>query len=433
MIEIDDKHKQVLQYAVHAYYENYLEMKKDKLEELEAIEKSLSEMRVILASLGYLEKLPSEDTISPKETTLVQQSGGNDSKRQKIEQIPPGIPKKSKKEQNQAGIPDNVVLRPDDLKLPAFEYDKAKMNSYKTIFFQELPDGRVVIEYSNAHYYTTKEAVMKIPCHPFPVKYFSKENGWSSTVEQAFKNYRKYLAEQEQDKPVIDLSDQAEQESIIEAQVETQVQEVETAPQPPVETQRVHHSKQIPISDALDMVSEMSDQGMLVSEMALRLNVTEETVNRYLKMIETKKRRHGKKSGGQTEPEPKNPAPCITKEGITEESGAQETESGKRDKEMDKPRLEFFKEDSGFDYASVNPQYIGVSTIYRSKNGKLVVKHQGKNTMGELLLTRDCDIEKLMNYDEKEVDWVIRSLSAEKRNILRGYLRDLKALNMVAQ
>jgi hypothetical protein len=98
-----------------------------------------------------------------------------------------------------------------------------------------------------------------------------------------------------------------------------------------------------------------------------------------------------------------------------------------------KPKLEFFKEDSGFDYASVNPQYIGGSTVYRSKAGKLVVKYQGKNTQGELLLTRVQDIEKLMDYNKKDVDWAIRGLSAEKRNVLRGYLRDLKALDRVAQ
>lgn len=48
-MEIDNKHKQVLQWAVQAYYEDYLEMNKDKLVELE---ESLSEMRAILALLG---------------------------------------------------------------------------------------------------------------------------------------------------------------------------------------------------------------------------------------------------------------------------------------------------------------------------------------------------------------------------------------------
>ncbi len=557
MIEIDDKHKQVLQWAIQAYYEDYLETKKDKLEELKALEESISEMKAIMALLGSPPEKPlSEDTVSSDETTQstqlsqpvsMQQSSGEDtSKEQDVEQQPSSeIPEKSEKEKKLSAMSSAGTMRPSDLKLMAFDYNKNNMQQYKMILFQEL-DGRVVIEYNNSHYYTSKIAVMQIP-YPIPSGYFSKKNGWSSTVEQAFKNYRKYLAEQEQeqDKPVIEPLDQAGQESSIEDVHETQAQEAETAapataePQPVVdinETRRVHHGKKIPISDSLDMVSEMSDQGMQISEMALKLNVTEETVNRYLKMIEAKKRRHEKASNGQVEEsEPEQTAlhklkelaethPSITKDDIIvewfecdpsqgekikghenckvvempdgramvqykdgthyytskekvmkipypipkgyfrgaglssvaevcirayrhylaisqqehEESG-QETESKtenvnekeERDNETDKPRLEFFKEDSGFDYANVNPQYIGGSTVYRSKAGKLVIKYQGKNTQGELLLTKDQDIEKLMNYNEKEVDWVIRSLSAEKRNILRGYLRDLKALNMV--
>lgn len=207
MIEIDDRHKQILQWAVQAYYYDYLEMRKERLEELKALDESISELRSILTSLGY----PSETALSVQPSQPVSMQRGDDPK-QDVEQIPTEVPKKSEQEQNHAGSPADNVLRPQDLKLPAFEYDKANMNSYKMIFFHELPDGRVVIKYGNAHYYTAKEAVMKIP-YPFPVKYFGKENGWSSTVEQAFKNYRKYLAEQES----------------IEAQVETQAQEVQTA------------------------------------------------------------------------------------------------------------------------------------------------------------------------------------------------------------
>lgn len=86
------------------------------------------------------------------------------------------------------------ALSPKDLKLPKFEYDKETRKQYGLVFFTELPDGRVVIEYGMAHYYTTKEKVLQIP-YPFPKKYFSKENGWSSTIEIAFKKYRTYLAE----------------------------------------------------------------------------------------------------------------------------------------------------------------------------------------------------------------------------------------------
>ncbi len=91
--------------------------------------------------------------------------------------------------------PDNSnVLSPKDLKLPKFEYDKGLRKQHGLIFFTELSDGRVVIEYGMAHYYTTKEKVLQIP-FPIPKKYFSKENGWSSTIEIAFKKYRQYLAE----------------------------------------------------------------------------------------------------------------------------------------------------------------------------------------------------------------------------------------------
>lgn len=97
--------------------------------------------------------------------------------------------------------PPAGIMHPSDLKLPAFEYDKNKMQQYKTIFFQELSDGRVALDYCDSHYYATKDAVLQIP-YPFPQNYFSKENGWSSSVEQAFKKYRMYLAEQEQQQKV---------------------------------------------------------------------------------------------------------------------------------------------------------------------------------------------------------------------------------------
>ena len=94
------------------------------------------------------------------------------------------------------GTPDNI-LRPSDLKLAAFDYDDDKMQQYKSLKFLELPNGRVVLQYANSRYYTEREKVMQIP-FPFPKKYFSKENGWSSSVEQAFKMYRRYLDERKE-------------------------------------------------------------------------------------------------------------------------------------------------------------------------------------------------------------------------------------------
>jgi len=94
------------------------------------------------------------------------------------------------------GTPDNI-LRPSDLKIAKFDYDDDKMQQYKSLRFLELPDGRVVLDYAHSRYYSTKGVVMQIP-FPFPGGLFSKENGWSSSVEQAFKMYRRHLAEQKE-------------------------------------------------------------------------------------------------------------------------------------------------------------------------------------------------------------------------------------------
>ena len=89
------------------------------------------------------------------------------------------------------------VLHPSDLKIAKFDYDNNRMQRYKTLKFLELPDGRVILQYANSRYYTEREKVMQIP-YPFPKGYFDKTNGWSSNVEQAFKMYRRYLAERKE-------------------------------------------------------------------------------------------------------------------------------------------------------------------------------------------------------------------------------------------
>jgi len=91
----------------------------------------------------------------------------------------------------------------DYLKRSPFNFDRlAKMQKYKTLKFLELPNGRVVLQYANSRYYTEREKVMQIP-FPFPKGYFSKKNGWSSGVEQAFKMYRRYLDERREQKTKI--------------------------------------------------------------------------------------------------------------------------------------------------------------------------------------------------------------------------------------
>ena len=90
-----------------------------------------------------------------------------------------------------------LILHPSDLKNTKFDYDNDKMQKYKTLYFIELPDGRVVLKYGGVRYYSTKDAVMQLP-FPFPKKYFSKGGNWSSNVEQAFKMYRRHLAERKE-------------------------------------------------------------------------------------------------------------------------------------------------------------------------------------------------------------------------------------------
>ena len=103
--------------------------------------------------------------------------------------------------QNIPSIPAHIqIISPSGLKLPKFECDFAMMKPYQNILFLEMPDGKVSLEYSGSRYFTTKDLVLKIP-YPFPKKYFSTENGWSSSVEVAFKKYRQYLAEQMQVTP----------------------------------------------------------------------------------------------------------------------------------------------------------------------------------------------------------------------------------------
>lgn len=88
-------------------------------------------------------------------------------------------------------------LRNTDIFIPKFEYDRDLKKFFENIFFWELPDGRVVLEYGQAHYYSTKEKILSLP-YPPPVNYYDSIWGWNSTNEQAAKKYRKYLAEQDE-------------------------------------------------------------------------------------------------------------------------------------------------------------------------------------------------------------------------------------------
>ncbi len=88
--------------------------------------------------------------------------------------------------------------------------------------------------------------------------------------------------------------------------------------------------------------------------------------------------------------------------------------------EPEKPKLEFFHEDTGFDYMAVQPKQVGKVQVY-SNNGKVVIK-----LAREIVLTTQDMIEKLLQYDEKDLTASIRGISSQKQNILRVYLIELK-------
>lgn len=91
-----------------------------------------------------------------------------------------------------------------------------------------------------------------------------------------------------------------------------------------------------------------------------------------------------------------------------------------------KTELGMFGENDGFDYRSKHPKRVGSSEVYHSGTGKIVIRHRGKGCRGEIVLAAEKDIGRLLSYDEKDFEWCIKNLNHEKRNILRGYLRDLR-------
>lgn len=153
---------------------------------------------------------PPAKVSDPKETrtqstmTPDSHSGGATSQSQSTEQSG-GNPASGGIDNGEKPIPSELklgtrdnTLHPSDLKIAKFDYDLlAKTRKYKTMEVLELPDDKVVLKYGATRYYSTKEKVMQIP-FPFQRGQFNKENGWSSTVEQAFKMYRKYLAERKE-------------------------------------------------------------------------------------------------------------------------------------------------------------------------------------------------------------------------------------------
>ncbi len=86
------------------------------------------------------------------------------------------------------------------------------------------------------------------------------------------------------------------------------------------------------------------------------------------------------------------------------------------------PKTAFFYEDTGFDYMAVQPKWVGRTQIYTNlNNGKLVIKLNHA-----ILLTTKDTIEKLLQYNDKDLNYCIRGINPQKQNILRVYLGELK-------
>jgi len=106
-------------------------------------------------------------------------------------------------------------------------------------------------------------------------------------------------------------------------------------------------------------------------------------------------------------------------------SGEQAAEIKEPESEEPEPepqvKLEFFHEDTGFDYMAVHPKQVGRAQVYSNSNRKIVIKVDR-----EIVLTTQDMIEKLLKYDEKELTSSLRGINSQKQNILRVYLAELK-------
>ena len=85
-----------------------------------------------------------------------------------------------------------------------------------------------------------------------------------------------------------------------------------------------------------------------------------------------------------------------------------------------KPKIVFFQEDNGFDYMTVQPKQLGHTQVY-SKNGKMVIKANR-----EIVLTTKDTIDRLLQYNENDLNYCIRGVNPHKQNILRIYLKEIK-------
>lgn len=81
-----------------------------------------------------------------------------------------------------------------DFFIPKFKWDKTKEKSYRTIFFFEHEDGRVMISYMHSRIFTTKAVVLALP-YPIPRNY-PLLHSLGNNKRTAFRFYREYLAKE---------------------------------------------------------------------------------------------------------------------------------------------------------------------------------------------------------------------------------------------
>ena len=168
----------------------FKEYEGSKIKMIIHIEGSLIEINTLLAKFANgLAAAQAESTTEPAPSRLLSERIDMTGE-EKIESPP---------ERKDEGIPSSnseLTPRPDWL-IPKFEWDKDKEKSYKTLFFFEHEDGRVMLSYMSCKMFTTKEKVMALH-YPIPHGQPPK-TALSVNNRTAVRIYREYLAQDDPD------------------------------------------------------------------------------------------------------------------------------------------------------------------------------------------------------------------------------------------
>jgi cell division protein ZapA (FtsZ GTPase activity inhibitor) len=151
-----------------------------------------------------------------------------------------------------------LSLTEADLTVPKFPHDKTLEKWFRTLFYFEHPDGRVVLNYMSGLTYTTKEKVLKLP-FPFENGYFKNAGFQAATHITAIRLYREFLFLQENEKrlsktpePAVTYVGKSSRDRILEAQEQKRKQELETEAKKPViskEDIQAKYAKMLDVED----------------------------------------------------------------------------------------------------------------------------------------------------------------------------------------